>query len=162
VHKTYRQCENRHKHHEQNLYSGAYSIGVNPNRHRTISQCIMSQPELSPRSCRQCSHSVFIINEFAVAPPLLAIDISGHDLQLDNETYVKVGNVQYTYTLIGIVYYGDDHFTARIILEDGQIWFHDGITTGRNTIYDGSLALNCPDLRTCRGKRASLVIYSLN
>jgi len=80
VHKTYHQCENRHKHHVQNLHSGAYSIGVNPNRHRTISQCIMSQPELSPRSCRQCSHSVFIINEFAVAPPLLAIDISGHDL----------------------------------------------------------------------------------
>ena len=162
VRRTYRQCENGHKRQIQNTDSAAYSIGVNPNRHRTMSQCIMSQPELSPRSCRQCSKDVFIINEYVSAPPLLAIEVSGHEIQLDNQISIKVENVQYTYTLVGIVYYGDDHFTARIILEDGQVWFHDGITTGCNTIYDGSLALNCPELHTCRGKHASLVLYSLD
>jgi len=64
--------------------------------------------------------------------------------------------------VVGIVYYGSDHFTAHIILEDGQMWFHDGITSGQTTIYDRSLILNCPELYTCRGKQASLVLYSLD
>ena len=123
---------------------------------------MMSQSELSPKSCRRCSKDVFIINEYVSAPPLLAVEVSGHDIQIDNQISIKVEDVQYTYTMIGIVYYGDDHFTARIILEDKQIWFHDGITTGHNTIYEGSLALNCPELHTCRGKQASLVLYFLD
>jgi len=51
---------------------------------------------------------------------------------------------------------GSDHFTAQIILEDGQIWFHDGITTGHNTIYDRSLILNYPELDTCRENKHHL------
>jgi hypothetical protein len=88
--RTYCQCENGHKHQIQNTDSSAYSIGVNPNRHKKILQCMMLQPELSPRSCRQCSKNVFIINEYVSALLLLAI------------AYIKVENVQYTYTFVGM------------------------------------------------------------
>jgi len=83
---------------------------------------------------------------------MLALEFAGHEIQIENQILIKIDNVEYIYNLIGIVYYGSNHFTARIILEDGQIWFHDDITTGHNTIYDGSLILNCPELYICRGK----------
>jgi hypothetical protein len=96
------------------------------------------------------------------APPLLALDFAGHQIEIDNPISIKIENLEYRYSLVGIVYYGGDHFTARIILQDGQIWFHDGITTRQTTQHDGSLTLNCPELYTCEGKRASLAIYSLD
>ena len=122
----------------------------------------MHEPELSPQSCRQCSKSLFIYHEFVSAKPLLALEFSGFQLQINDHVLVKIDNVEHNYSLAGIVYYGSDHFTAQIILQDSQIWFHDGITTGQTTIYDSSLALNCPDLFTCRGKHASMVLYFLD
>ena len=53
--------------------------------------------------------------------------------------------------LAGVVYYGQHHFTAQIILSDGQVWFYDGIDTGRNLIYNGSVNSNPPSLSHCRG-----------
>ncbi|KAJ7870202.1 hypothetical protein B0H14DRAFT_2204935, partial [Mycena olivaceomarginata] len=37
----------------------------------------------------------------------------------------------------GIIYAGENHFTSRIIKENGAIWYHDGIATGRKCEYDG-------------------------
>ncbi|KAJ7764082.1 hypothetical protein B0H14DRAFT_3593765 [Mycena olivaceomarginata] len=34
---------------------------------------------------------------------------------------------------------GENHFTSRIIKENGAIWYHDGIATGRKCQYDGQL-----------------------
>ncbi|KAF8578584.1 hypothetical protein K439DRAFT_1361844 [Ramaria rubella] len=39
--------------------------------------------------------------------------------------------------LIGIIYFGSDHCTTRIIDHQGQVWFHDGIATGRTCVYEG-------------------------
>jgi hypothetical protein len=162
VQKVYQQCKNGHIRNKQFNNSGASSIGINPNGYTIMSQCFMPEPELSPRICRQCSENLFIHHELVSAKPLLALEFAEHEIQIENQILVKIENLDYNYKLIGIIYFGSEHFTARIILEDGQIWFHDGITTSHNTIYDGSLTLNRPELYTCRGKRASLVLYSLD
>ena len=44
---------------------------------------------------------------------------SGHEIQIDNQVLVKIDNVEHSYSLAVIVYYGSDHFTAQIILQDG-------------------------------------------
>lgn len=44
-----------------------------------------------------------------------------------------------SYRLIGLIYHGGNHFTSRIIEPDGKIWYHDGITTGRNCEGKGML-----------------------
>jgi hypothetical protein len=162
VRKTYYQCENGHRNRVHYKYSGACGIGVNPNRYMSLSQWMSPQPESSPRSCSSCTKELFIYNEFMSAQPLLALEFAGHQLKIDNQISIRIENREYIYNLVGIIYYGDDHFTARIIPEDEQIWFHDGITTKQTTQYDGSLTLNCPDLYICRGKRASLALYSLD
>ena len=160
-HKYY-QCENEHRDRVCCESSGAYGIGVNPNQYMSLSQWMFPQPEPSPRSCSNCMGELFIYHEFMSAQPLLALEFAGHQIKIDNQISIKIENREHIYSLVGIIYYGDDHFTARIISEDQQIWFHDGITTRQTTQYDGSLTLNCPELYTCRGKRASLALYSLD
>ena len=163
VRKTYYQCENEHRDRVRCEYSAACGIGVNPNHCISLSQWMFPQPELSPRSCSSCTEVLFIYHEYMSAQPLLALEFAGHRLKIDNQISIMIENTtEHIYNLVGIIYYGDDHFTARIISEDEQIWFHDGITTKHTTQYDGSLTLNCPELYTCRGKRASLALYSLD
>ena len=45
------------------------------------------------------------------------------------------------------------------ILSDGQVWFYDGIDTGRNLIYNGSINSNPPYISHYRGKQAVAAIY---
>ena len=61
--------------------------------------------------------------------------------------------------LAGVVYYGQHHFTAQIILSNGQLWFYNGIDTGRNLIYNGSVNSNPPSISHCGGKQAIAAIY---
>ena len=53
---------------------------------------------------------------------------------------LKVNNTTTLLYLKGIVYYGDNHFTSRIISKDGRIWFKDGITTRGQSIEEGHLS----------------------
>ncbi|KAF8576669.1 hypothetical protein K439DRAFT_1309795, partial [Ramaria rubella] len=45
--------------------------------------------------------------------------------------------------LSGIVYYDAirQHFVARIIGKQGDIWYHDGINTGPQCVFEGNLSL---------------------
>ncbi|KAJ7019252.1 hypothetical protein C8F04DRAFT_975971 [Mycena alexandri] len=64
--------------------------------------------------------------------------------------------------LRGIIYWGDAHFTARYISSHGSVWFHDGITTGRNCIAEGHIdSIDLSSLVRARGKIALVLIYAL-
>ena len=67
---------------------------------------------------------------------------------------------QIVYILRGVIYFGDDHFTCRIVNEDGLVWYHDGIATQNSVIYEGKLGDTKLDLKKCRDKIASGAIYS--
>ncbi|KAJ7611959.1 hypothetical protein B0H17DRAFT_906243, partial [Mycena rosella] len=41
--------------------------------------------------------------------------------------------------LRGVIYGGQDHFTCRFFDQTGCMWFHDGITTGRQCIQEDEL-----------------------
>ena len=65
--------------------------------------------------------------------------------------------------LKGIVYYGENYFTSRIITKDGKIWFNDGITTGGKSIEEGHLSTMADkNLRKCKGKDLVLAVYACN
>jgi hypothetical protein len=70
------------------------------------------------------------------------------------------------YRLRGIIYGDGNHFVARLFTKDGQIWYHDGITTGSNCHFEGNLD-KLPDsawLKTAsKGfsqRIATLVVYA--
>ncbi|KAJ7223620.1 hypothetical protein C8J57DRAFT_1094271 [Mycena rebaudengoi] len=56
--------------------------------------------------------------------------------------------------LCGIIYHGDEHFTSRMFTTNGDIWFHNGITTRSSTRFEGNLRnIALTSLHTYRGKR---------
>ncbi|KAJ6465500.1 hypothetical protein C8R47DRAFT_1224369 [Mycena vitilis] len=67
-------------------------------------------------------------------PPLMVLDLT-HDKLVFNELLsFQVQGVAVNMRLRGIVYGGQNHFTCRLIGKDGRMWFHDGITTGRDCV----------------------------
>lgn len=67
------------------------------------------------------------------------------------------------YRMAGIIYFGDVHFTCRIIDQTGQMWYNDGIQTGRECRFEGNIRNMHPELLwNAPGRRkATSVIYSL-
>ncbi|KAI0704826.1 hypothetical protein BC835DRAFT_1302793 [Cytidiella melzeri] len=45
----------------------------------------------------------------------------------------------YEFKLHRIIYHGDNQFNCFIIDNNGHIWFHDGIHTGRHIEYNGHI-----------------------
>ncbi|KDQ57393.1 hypothetical protein JAAARDRAFT_130548 [Jaapia argillacea MUCL 33604] len=63
--------------------------------------------------------------------------------------------------LRGIVYYGGFHYNVRILRRDGSVWFHDGLTTGINTMYEGQLdTFSEEGLKYKEERYATVLIYS--
>jgi hypothetical protein len=63
--------------------------------------------------------------------------------------------------LKGIIYHGGFHFNSRIIRPDKSIWFHDGITCGKNCINEGSLKeYISDDLLERNHYKACLIVYA--
>ena len=64
--------------------------------------------------------------------------------------------------LRGIVYHGGYHFTSRIVSAKQDIWYHDGINTGKICLKDGIVGnLTDNQLRVCRGRDLVLAVYAL-
>ncbi|KAJ7907077.1 hypothetical protein B0H13DRAFT_1618732, partial [Mycena leptocephala] len=68
------------------------------------------------------------------------------------------------FKLRGIMYGGktSNHFTCRFIDRQGEIWFHDGITTGFTCTPEVKIATvtNLLNLHSCGTKRAVAVVYA--
>ncbi|KAJ6529446.1 hypothetical protein DFH09DRAFT_155008, partial [Mycena vulgaris] len=56
-----------------------------------------------------------------------------HKLRFDLEGTTRI------LLLRGVIYFGNIHFTSRIISSDGRVWFHDGIGTGRACVDENYL-----------------------
>jgi hypothetical protein len=66
-----------------------------------------------------------------------------------------------TLSLRGIVYYGNYHYTSRIIDINRKVWFHDGMITGSSSQLEGS-AVNVEEryFNKCNHKNVALLVYA--
>jgi hypothetical protein len=62
-----------------------------------------------------------------------------------------------------MIHFGNFHFTSRIVDRNGGVWFHDGIKTGHDLDYEGSLQnIDMNMLQKSKdGRKCSAVIYAL-
>ncbi|KAJ7934892.1 hypothetical protein B0H13DRAFT_1591282, partial [Mycena leptocephala] len=60
--------------------------------------------------------------------------------------------------LRGIIYGGQGHFTCRFIDKAGDIWFHDGMVTGRNCLPEINIRRVADRLSLQKYKRTRLVL----
>ena len=99
-----------------------------------------------------------------VAPKMLVFNIPKHRGIIDREIHMKgINGANTILRLKGIIYHGNFHFISRIITNDGKIWLHDGMTSGRNSIMEGNMQnITHNYLTQCKGKVIALAIYAQN
>ena len=151
-------CSYNHTEPVHSISSGHFQPGLEV--HRTIQQWVDLPGSYTHRRCRVCSEPFAQIVDHVDLPRIIAFELKDKSTTLDTLISVKMwtGNVL-EYKLAGIVYFGDMHFVARILRQDGQIWYHNGITTRRNLIYEGSIASGLIDLSSAQSKTAHTGIY---
>src|SRR5882762_11037901 len=109
---------------------------------------------------RNCNSPLETKIHFSETHKIYAADVTDRNVTLSRTVKIQ-GLVQATTLhLKGLVYHGGYHFTCRIIDESGNIWFHDGITTGKISIKDGKFgSVSQPNLKVCQNKQLCHVIY---
>jgi hypothetical protein len=89
--------------------------------------------------CSTCDAYLSRVTTFVQTPPLLAFDLGNNAPLLDPILWVSCRDAHAPpsrYSLRGIIYFENNHFTARVITRTGMVWFHDGMFTGRSLLYE--------------------------
>ena len=107
--------------------------------------------------CHVCQSQVIWQHTFEDTPAIIAFDLSQISLLESIVISTTVNGHHMTYKLRGMMYHLDDHFTLRFILETGCVWYHDGISTGRQMVHEGSLGNT--ELGMCQSGMATCAIY---
>jgi hypothetical protein len=156
--RVHNRCLNNHTETVHSLSSGLFQPATEV--HSSIQQWINLPSLLTRRRCRVCNDLYSCITNYIALPQVIAFEITDKETVLNRVISVKLlSNTILNYRLAGIIYFGDMHFVARIIRQDGQIWFHDGITTQRSLIYEGIIDSGQLDLSTAHSKPAHTGIY---
>ncbi len=156
--RIHNRCSNNHTEPVHSISSGHFQPGTEA--HRSIQQWVDLPSSYTRRRCRVCSDPYAQFVDYVDLPQMIAFEIRDKSTTLDPFVSVKqVTGTVLKYRLAGIVYFGDVHFVACIIRQDGQIWFHDGITTRRNLLYEGSIASGLIDLSSAHSKDVHTGIY---
>jgi hypothetical protein len=111
--------------------------------------------------CFNCNTPFPSKTHFSRTPKILAFDLTDRNVTLSTKVSVMGVTCSTVLYLRSLIYYGDFHFTCRIIDISGNIWFHDGMTTGNTSINDGKIGhVSQHNLHKCRNKKICLAIYA--
>lgn len=107
-----------------------------PNNRRVSEWLSVHSSMKTDVNCGVCNSHIYR-DLYTPRTPSFLIFMTQDRLMVDWEP--TIDHAQSSYRLIGLIYHGGNHFTSRIIEPDGKIWYHDGITTGRNCEEKGVL-----------------------
>ena len=108
--------------------------------------------------CTQCQRPLQRVTKYDDAPYFMTCIT--HDVKVNIETEVKLTELNATYRLCGIVYYGNFHFVCRVIDQSGDVWYHDGAKHKDQAAYVGNIVnLNLKKLQTVEDYTMCLLIY---
>ncbi|KAJ7318343.1 hypothetical protein DFH08DRAFT_714817 [Mycena albidolilacea] len=91
--------------------------------------------------CTVCKGGLARIEVPVIAPPVLHFALDDSSIRLDPSFNITVWQATVRYALRSVIYIGNHHFTTRILKENGDVWFHDGIETGLTCIAEGQALL---------------------
>ena len=89
-------------------------------------------------------------------PPLLMFSMPYSRTHIDTTfNIISIDSQVSTYTLLAVIYYTDQHFTAQIVTHDGRIWYCDGLAIInpdiQPTLEEVGFIQCRPDLQSCKG-----------
>ena len=91
-------------------------------------------------------------------PTFLVLSWSDPGIKVKWEHKILFNEQQYR--LCGLIYLGHFHFTARIVQNDGSVWYHDGIRTGNKCAYEGHIdSMTTRKLSNAHNKACIMAIY---
>ncbi len=136
-----------------------YCFSAVARRNSTNIQAFVDDQSIECASrCHVCRSHIVRRHVFEDSPAIIAFDMSQQQISLLESIVITSSNGDCTtYKLRGVIYHLDNHFTSRFITETGCVWYHDGITTGREMAPEGSIGDT--ELATCRSGRATCAIY---
>jgi hypothetical protein len=153
-------CKNNHIMHSVRRNNTCYLVSAGTTHYPSVSEWMHQMEEETNHTCASCSEKVSVVHSFVFPLPFIALDFEGQgQIQLDHSFHVLCNDMNIGYKLRGIIYFGDSHFTSRIVYDNGMSWFHDGIATGQTLVYEGIHNTNNAWWNTCRGKTATAAIY---
>jgi len=128
----------------------------------TTSTCLQKRfKDHYPRKkCVRCNGGTDKIMQFNVVLKILVFSVANPSVQVSKRIGFRDGESVVVFTLKGIVYFGDFHYTAWIFTH-GSVWYNDGMVSGRASTYEKQICeFTDQELSTCNGKTLALVFYA--
>jgi hypothetical protein len=98
---------------------------------------------------------------FKSAPNVLVFEINSRNIKISKTLKFEQEGENVVTDVRGLIYHGDFHFTSRIIGIDGNVWYHDSMTTGSSCENKGDFdKFSSRNLLKCKGKKLILVVYA--
>jgi len=126
----------------------------------SITEWVQSEGQTVWHQCEECGLHLKQKTKWMVVPEMLSFEIAlSAQMNIDPQISILVNGNSHLYQLCGVIYFGGQHFVACLIEQDTTVWYHDGIVTGKNMIYEGQL--ESVDLKYCHnGKKPSALFYT--
>ncbi|KAH9858949.1 hypothetical protein C2E23DRAFT_718176 [Lenzites betulinus] len=111
--------------------------------------------------CSACRSNGNIVTNFTRAPGLLIFDVSSAgNVRPDLLLKLNVDGSLQNLSLSGSIYHGGGHFTSRYVNRSGEVWYHDGVSSGQHCVREAA-HVNLIDIRSALGRRVTHYIYAL-
>ncbi|KAI0354570.1 hypothetical protein OH77DRAFT_1456690 [Trametes cingulata] len=111
--------------------------------------------------CSSCRSPTTVSTVLSRPPPIVVLEVSYvENLSCDDEFVIAVGARSYRWHLRGVIYHGSNHFTCRYLSSEGNVWYHDGASTGQNCIRE-SVSADRGSFKSAYGRTATHYIYTL-
>jgi hypothetical protein len=127
---------------------------------RSTSHTFNTFGQPSGYECPHCQSALRSRVHYVHFPGILLFDHSAYTIKPSK--YVKIagtGNASTRYHLRGLLYFGNFHFTSRIISAEGDVWYHDGMDSRESRSQGHRKFMKDPDWQTCHGRKLVMSIY---
>ncbi len=88
-------------------------------------------------ACQRCTSAAYKKYTYEIMPPILAALVMFSHAPVEEQIQLTIKLNIIHYNLVGVVYHGDTHYTARFMDTDGHVWYNDGLTLGRRAQLEG-------------------------
>ena len=147
-------CPNNHEILRNQSSTSNCEIIINPQAGPSLQACVDNFTIETASKCSTCNMNLSRVSTFMQTPPLLAFDLGNIAPFLDPIIWVPCQDTCVRYSLRGIIYFENGHFTEHVITSTGMAWFHDGMFTGRSLVYETN------DLTSISRDHAVMAFYS--
>jgi len=113
------------------------SIGWSSDDHRILQTAsiqsylnykIKRKDEITKKLCPSCAKSLYNTQYIKELPSILIFSLASW-IDINGRLTFDVSNISKEYVLKGVIYSDRNHFTARLIDDMLNVWYHDGQTT---------------------------------